>query len=288
MLSELIHGDSLDMIPAPLLFRAIENSDFAGVFGESKPMLMGEEQQRRRQAEEHLLRWGGMPSLLHLKTDADRNDWLRSYNLSYLERDLADLSRMDDLDPFRKFHTLAAMRCSGMLSYSSLANDAGISVSTARKYLEYLRISYQAFLLPPYSRNATSTAVKTPKLFWSDTGLMRQLTGNTGPVEGRIFENFVVAEVFKYLRTMSVPAEFYFYRTRSGLEVDGILKTEKGIFGLEMKCRDHVVPSDTTSLRALGKALGREWNGGIVVYRGNSIVDLGGNIWAVPSWRLLG
>jgi hypothetical protein len=287
MLSELIHGESKEPMPVPMLFLAVDNGDCAGTFGKAKPLLMGEEQLRRRRAEEHLLRWGGMPSLLHLKTETDRQDWLRSYNLSYLERDLADLSRMDDLDPFRKFHTLAAMRSGGILTYSSLANDAGVSVPVARKYLEYLRISYQAFLLPPFSRNITSTAVKSPKIFWSDTGLMRQLTGNSGPVDGHIFENYVIAELFKYLRTMSVPAEFYFYRTRSGLEVDGILKTQKGIIGLEIKNRDHTVPSDASSLRALGNALGPEWNGGIIVYRGNTIIDLGENIWAVPSWRLL-
>jgi predicted AAA+ superfamily ATPase len=286
-LAELVHGASGKALPVPLLFQALEENDIAGVLKEQSPHMPGEGRQRRIEAESHLLQWGGMPGLLPVEKEKDRRDWLRSYNLSYLERDLADLSRMDDLDPFRKFHTLSALRSACLLSYTSLANDAGVSVPTVRKYLEYLRISYQAFLLPSFSRNITSTVVKTPKVYWSDIGLMRQLAGATGPVDGRIFENHCIAELFKYVRTTSSNVEMYFYRTRSGLEVDCLLKTPKGIAGLEIKSRERVTPSDASRLHAVGAALGKEWMGGIVVYRGDAITDLGNGIWAVPSWRLL-
>ena len=287
MLSELIHGGAEKTIPIPLLFQALDNGDISKTLSEQPPRRIGEAQRRGIESENHLLQWGGMPGLLHLEKDSDRRDWLYSYNLSYLERDLADLSRMSDLDPFRKFHILAALRSANLLSYSSLAIDAGISVPTARRYLEYLRISYQAFLLAPYSRNITSTAVKTPKVYWSDIGLMRQLTGIPDQTTGQIFENYVVSEVFKYIRTISHPTEIFFYRTRSGLEVDCILKTAKGLAGLEIKSGERVSSTDASPLRAVGAALGKEWMGGIVAYRGNEIADLGDKIWAVPSWRLL-
>jgi Predicted ATPase (AAA+ superfamily) len=287
MLSELVHGESKKAMPKPLLFQALDEGDVSKIFSEQPPLLIGEDLRHRVDAENHVLQWGGMPGLLHLEKDSDRRDWLYSYNLSYLERDLADLSRLDDLDPFRKFHTLTALRSANLLSYSSLAKDAGISVPTARKYLEYLRISYQAFLLPPYSRNITSTAVKTPKVYWSDIGLMRQLTGFTNQTTGQIYENYVVSEVFKYIRTMNNTAEIFFYRTRSGLEVDCLLKTPKGVVGLEIKSSEQVTSKDTSPLRSLGAALGKEWLGGIVAYRGSKLSDLGDKIWAVPSWRLL-
>jgi predicted AAA+ superfamily ATPase len=288
MLSELIHGTSNSAVPQPTLFRAFDTADLKTVFGGQPSVLIGEEQRRMMEAENHLLQWGGMPGLLHFDGEEDRRDWLRSYNLSYLERDLADLSRMNDLGPFRKFHMLAAARSSGLLSFSSLGNDAGVSAPTARKYLEYLTISYQAFLLSPFSRNITSTAIKTPKIYWSDIGLMRQLTGNRGQVDGGMFETHVISEIYKYLRTMGSATEMFFYRTRSGMEVDCLLKMHAGICGLEIKNRERITGADATSLRILGTALGNEWLGGIVVYRGNRIIDMGENIWAVPSWRLLG
>ncbi|MBN1308770.1 MAG: ATP-binding protein [Chitinispirillaceae bacterium] len=287
-LSELAHGASDDAVPQPLLFQALGAPCLKTAFGGLPSVLIGEEQRRRIEAENHLLQWGGMPGLLHFDGDEDRRDWLRSYNLSYLERDLADLSRMNDLGPFRKFHTLAAARSTGMLSFSSLGNDAGVSAPTARKYLEYLTISYQAFFLPPFSRNITSTAVKTPKIYWSDVGLMRQLTGNSGPTDGGIFETHVISEIYKYVRTTGNATEMFFYRTRSGMEVDCLLKTHAGIVGLEIKNRERITATDAASLRALGAALGKEWRGGIVVCRGNTIIDMGENIWAMPSWRLLG
>jgi uncharacterized protein len=287
MLSELLNGQTETAMPVPLLFQAIDSGNISKFFSDQAPRRIGESQELGINAENHLLQWGGMPGLLHLEKDTDRRDWLYSYNLSYLERDLADLSRMSDLDPFRKFHTLTALRSANLLSFSSLAGDAGISVTTARKYLEYLRISYQAFLLPPYSRNITNTAVKTPKVYWSDIGLMRQLTGITDALTGQIYENYMIAEIFKYLRTTSSPMEIFFYRTRSGLEVDCVLKSSKGLVGLEIKSGEHISPKDISPLRALGAALGDEWLGGIVAYRGAMISDLGDTIWAVPSWRLL-
>jgi predicted AAA+ superfamily ATPase len=208
--------------------------------------------------------------------------------MTYLERDLGDLTRLNDLTPFRKFHQLAALRSGGLLVYSELARDAGISVETARRYLEYLRISYQAFLLPPFTRNLTSSLVKTPKLYWSDSGLWRQLTGRADEMSGGIFETYVVGEIVKYVRTIGLEVKPYFYRTRSGMEVDLLLQTSRGLLGIEIKAREQAVPSDATNLLRLEQSAGGgEWLGGLVVYRGTRIHVLRPKVYAVPSWRLL-
>lgn len=94
---------------------------------------------RLNEAEEYLIRWGGMPALTGIKDEGRKIAWLRDYLITYLERDLADLSRMNDLMPFRKFQQLAALRASNLIAYSELARDAGIGTETARRYLEYLR-----------------------------------------------------------------------------------------------------------------------------------------------------
>ena len=114
-------------------------------------MRFGEPAAAAAAAIDHLQTWGGMPGLLPLP-DAERSKWLQSYDATYLERDMGDLARLDDLLPFHRFQRLCALRSAQLLSYSELARDGGLAVNTSRRYIEYLRISYQAFLMPPMPR----------------------------------------------------------------------------------------------------------------------------------------
>lgn len=250
-------------------------------------VLLGVDSTRRIDAEQHLLEWGGMPGLLPLN-EARRLQWMRSYEATYLERDLGDLARLDDLKPFRRFQKLAALRSGQLLSFSELARDSGVAVETARRYMEYLRLSYQSFLLPPFFENLTSQVVKTPKIFWVDCGLLRSLTGRSpnAPMDGHLFETYVAAELMKLIRTKQLNAELFYYRTRSGLEVDFLLQTEKGLIGMEVKSRNRVTSSDLSPMMRVSKALGDRWLGGIVVYRGTELFQMNETCWAVPSYRL--
>lgn len=227
--------------------------------------------------------WGGMPELLFLN-DSEKKEWLRSYEYTYLERDLSDLARLNDLEPFRAFQRISSLRSAQLLSYSQLARDSQISVSTARRYLEYLRISYQAILVPPFYTNLTSQVVKTPKIFWVDVGLLRQISGYFGPVNGSLFETMVFGELHKWIKTEGINSEIYFYRTRAGLEVDFIIKTEGGFLGIEVKYRNKIDKSDYTNLSQIAKAFDTQWRGGIVIYNGNTVypLDKSLHIWAIP------
>jgi predicted AAA+ superfamily ATPase len=239
-----------------------------------------------RQAEQYMLAWGGMPALLPL-SEKERWEWLKNYGYTYLERDLGDLARLDDLMPFRTYQKLSALRSSMLLNFSELARDAGISVDSARRYMEYLRLSYQAFLLRPYHKNITSSTVKTPKIFWTDVGIWRQLTGFRGETSGQLYETMVVGEIVKWIRTSGKEAELYFYRTRSGMEVDLLLETPAGIIAMEIKSRSTPHAKDTRAMRAVAKQLGKKWLGGLVIHTGNAIKPLTEpNIWEVPSHRL--
>ncbi len=180
------------------------------------------------------------------------------------------------------------MRSANVLSYSDLSKDTGIGIETARRYLEYLRVSYQAFLMQPYSKNLTSSLVKTPKLFWVDNGLLRHLSGYGFTLDsGPLYENYFASEMYKFIRTSGSETWLTFYRTRSGMEVDFILENEKGFVAMEAKNRLSVTLSDFTSLRRLSASSGASFKGGIVVYRGNRIQSFGPRLWAVPSCRLL-
>ena len=276
------------MPPQPLFDRLITApEDFAHVLSAEPPRLLGEEGAAQAEAFDHLAAWGGMPELLSLD-DQERRDWLRSYQQTFVERDLADLGRVSDLLPFRKLQRLAMLRTSELLHYAELARDAGLGTATVRRYLEYLRLSYQVILLPPYSANLTSATIKTPKIHWMDLGLLRQETGYTGELTGTLFESLVVAEARKWVDTLGRDTPLSFYRTRNGREVDLLVTTPRGPIGIEIKNRARVVRRDASALRALGDALGDQWVGGLVVHRGEDIVDLGGAIWAVPAQRLFG
>ena len=274
--------------PRPLFDRLITApGDFAEILGAEPPRLLGEEAAAPAEAFDHLAAWGGMPELLSLD-DEERREWLRSYQQTFLERDLADLGRISDLLPFRKLQRLAMLRTSGLLHYAELARDAGLGTATVRRYLEYLRLSYQVILLPPYSANLTSATIKTPKIHWMDLGLLRQETGYAGELTGPLFESLVVSEARKWIDTLGRGTPLSFYRTRNGREIDLLVTTPRGLIGIEVKNRAGIVRRDTSALRALGEALGDQWVGGLVVHRGEDIADLGAGIWGVPAHRLFG
>jgi predicted AAA+ superfamily ATPase len=286
MAGEIFHGSAAEEMVPPLVDRLFSDDPIDRIFGSEASVLLEDQETRQREAQDYLLQWGGMPALLHLP-ESERWKWLRDYEYTYLERDLADLARLNDLDPFRKFQKLSALRSGKLLQYSDMARDAGVSADTAKRYLEYLRLSYQAMLLQPYHRNITSAVVKTPKLYWVDLGILRQLCGFKGEPTGEMYETYVVGELVKWMKTVQREAELYFYRTRSGLEIDLVLETQQGIVGMEIKSRATVGSADVRSLREVAAKLGGEWRGGIAIYRGKEIRKIAEpSIWAVPSHRL--
>jgi predicted AAA+ superfamily ATPase len=269
-----------------LVDRLFSKSNFDELFGKLPEILLEETDIKNREAETYMLKWGGMPALLPL-SEEQRWKWLKDYVYTYLERDLSDLARLDDLVPFRTFQKLSALRSAQLLNYSELSRDAGLSVDTARRYLQYLNLSYQTVLLQPYFRNITSSVIKTPKLYWVDVGLLRQLGGFRGEHFGQVYETMVVGELIKWIKTTQKNAEIYFYRTRSGMELDVLLQTEGGLIGIEIKSRKTHAKSDLRAMKEVARNLGKEWRGGLLVNQGNVLRKIDEpNIWVIPSRRL--
>lgn len=286
MLSELVDPEALKSGNS-LFEELIGTTNIDEIFEALDSVLFGETLDIAVRSEEWLNTWGGMAPLIHLPGLDEKRFWLKDYAVAYLERDLADLASLNDLKPFRKFQQMAALRTANLISYTELAKDSGIGIETARRYLEYLRISYQAFLLQPYHKNLTSSLVKTPKLFWFDNGLLRHLSGFGFDIDsGQLYENYVAAEMMKMIRTSRLDTHLYFYRTRSGMETDFILEKKEGFLAIEVKNRDTVSLPDFAKIKRLADADSARWCGGIVVYRGNKIRKFGHNLWAVPSFRL--
>lgn len=277
--------DPYDTRP-PLVDRLFSKTSFDEIFGNLPEVLLEENDFKLREAEKYLLKWGGMPALLPL-SEEDRWKWLKDYVYTYLERDLGDLARLDDLVPFRTFQKLSALRSAQLLNYSELSRDAGLSVDTARRYLQYLNLSYQTVLLQPHYRNITSSVIKTPKLYWVDVGLLRQLGGFRSQHFGQVYETMVVGEFIKWIRTAQKQAEIYYYRTRSGMELDMLIQTRTGLIGIEIKSRKTYAKADLRTMKRISHRLGNEWRGGLLVNQGNVVRKIDEpNIWVIPSRRL--
>ncbi len=274
-------------VELPLLDQLLDEAP-GTVLKDEPPTLLGQQEQDRLDAIDHLARWGGMPELLRLDDD-DRRRWLSSYQQSWMERDLVDLARLPDVAAFRRLQKLAMLRCGQLLNYAELARDAKVSAPTAKSYLGWLHVAFQVIELAPLPRNLTSEVVKSPKLYWTDLGLLRASTGQVGELTGPLFETLCVVEIHKWLRTRGRPEELRFYRTRSGLELDLMVGSPGGGWlGIECKLRDQAHASDLKAMRRVADALGDGWRGGLLLYRGRTIelLDEARDIWAMPVHRL--
>lgn len=155
---------------------------------------------------------------------------LRDYMETYIERDVRQLANVTNLSLFQRFISLCAGRIGQLLNLSSLANDAGISHTTARAWLSILEASYIVFVLPPYFTNISKRLIKSPKLYFYDVGLATYLLRiqqardlNLHPLRGSLFENFVIIEALKAQYNRAKRENLYFYRDSNGLEVDLLL-----------------------------------------------------------------
>jgi uncharacterized protein len=238
-------------------------------------------------AVQHALEWGTLPTLLQYRPE-ERRDWLDSYQATYLERDLADLAQLRDLEAFAHCHRLAALRAGKILSYADLARDAGLPITTVRRYLRYLDLSYQTLHLSAWSGNPTVRLIKAPKLIWFDSGIQRALSGEIGGLRGEQYESTIVAQILITLSSLGVRVNASYLRTAGGLEVDLILENQEGLWAIELKARPQVDVRDATTLERAQRVLGDRYRGGLVVYRGTQVLRLTESVFAVPDWLLLG
>jgi predicted AAA+ superfamily ATPase len=168
--------------------------------------------------------------------------WYSSYVATYIERDVRQVAAISDLAAFRRFLKMCAARCGQLLNLSGLANDCGISHVTARAWLTVLEASYIVHLLPPYHVNFGKRLVKTPKLYFYDTGLAAYLLDirdsrqlETHPARGALFESLLVAERLKHRFNRALPADAFFWRDHVGNEIDLLLDHGRYLQPVELK-----------------------------------------------------
>lgn len=193
---------------------------------------------------------GSYPALWQAqRSPLDAIDWFSSYIATYVERDVRQLLQVQNLSTFQRFVRLCAARTGTLLNLVSLATDAGISHTTARHWLSALESSELVFLLPPYYRNFGKRLVKTPKLYFTDTGLAAWLLGIRDPqllalhpLRGALFESWIVGEFRKFRLNRGWPGDLYFWRDNNGLEADLVFETLQGLQCVEIKSGQTITP----------------------------------------------
>jgi hypothetical protein len=206
----------------------------------------------------------GYPELWH-RPELDRDLWMGSYVATYLERDVRQVLQVGDLRDFDRFLRAAALRSARLLSYADLARDVGIAPNTAKRWTSVLEASQQVFLLEPYHRHRTKRLIKSPKLYFSDAGLLCFLMGFREAADlprhalwGAVWETFVIAEVRKRLLAAGHPPPLWFWRTAHGAEVDLLVETAPETFiAIECKTAERVTPAALAGVNRLREEYGQ-------------------------------
>jgi len=174
---------------------------------------------------------------------ASRNRFYPAYLQTYLERDIRRISSVHDLKVFQNFLELLAARAGNILNLHELSKEAGISFTSARRWLSLLESTRILYLLRPFTKNITKRIVKSPKLYFTDTGLLAYIlryqdpvTMSKGPQAAAFFENLVMAEILKLKYNHNLNFEPYFYRDSNHNEVDFVLDYGTTVKMLEVKC----------------------------------------------------
>ncbi len=206
-----------------------------------------------------------------------------NYYRTYVERDVRQLIRLKDAALFEKFVKLLAGRTGQLLNQQSLGNDVGVDGKTIKEWLSVLEASFVVFRLPPYFENFGKRAIKTPKYYFTEPGLLAWLLGlrtadqvRRDPLVGSLFENLVVVEALKSRANRGESPELYFFRDNHGLEIDLLFRDGTALVGIEAKSastlhsrfKDALVRFDSSVAPLSRKLLvhdgeGRRWSDGV-------------------------
>jgi hypothetical protein len=204
--------------------------------------------------------WRGSFPAIALNASMDWEIFYRSYVQTYLQRDVRDLTRVGDEMTFLRFLRAAAARTGQMLNLADLARDADISPNTAKSWLSILQASGMVYLLEPYFNNVTKRIVKSPKLYFIDTGLCAFLTEwsspetlEAGAMGGAILETWAVIEILKSYLHNGLRAPFYYYRDKDQKEIDLLIVRDGKIYPVEIKKSASPRLSDTKHFSVLEK-----------------------------------
>ena len=248
--------------------------------------------QRLTLKELYRLIWRGAFPAIALNDTVDRDLFYGSYVQTYLQRDVRDLARVGDDLAFLRFLRAAAARTGQLLNLVELARDADVAPNTAKNWLAILQAANLVYLLEPYHTNVTKRLVKTPKLYFLDTGLVAYLTEwassetlEAGALSGAILETWVIAELLKSYWHNGRRAPFYFYRDKDQKEIDLLIVQDDVTYPLEIKKSAAPGKNDIrhfSTIEQLGLSIGA---GGVIGLVDQSL-PITATVQSIPAWAL--
>ena len=234
-----------------------------------------------------LARRGGFPEpAVHLAGNRERAIWFDGYVSTYLERDLLNLSSVASLPDFRRLMRATCLRLGRPVNQTELGRDVALPQPTVHRYLNLLETSYLLIRVPAYAVNRTKRLIKSPKLYWSDTGLALHLSGLAEP-DGSHLENLILADLVIWRDARREPGEILYWRTTTGDEVDFVIETANGLLPIEIKASGLPRLRDTTGLRTFRKEYGAQARSGLLLHTGETLEWLTPDVLAVPWWRVI-
>ena len=229
---------------------------------------------------------GGYPPIYDRNIQA--TNWYAQYTQSYLERDVRNLINVGDLETFERFLRLTAGRSGQILNMETLAADVGVSPVTIKRWISLLTASYIIFLLKPHSKNFNKRLIKTPKLYFYDTGLLCYLLNIRSAEDlalhsqrGAIFETYIISELVKSSHNSGIEPPFYFWRDSQGHEVDLLIENSEKLLPIEIKSGQTVASSMFSGLNYWQKL--SQCDDGMLIYGGTDSYTRNGI--KVRSWK---
>ncbi|MDP8101512.1 ATP-binding protein [Phocoenobacter atlanticus] len=231
---------------------------------------------------------GDMPRLYEQETDW--GVYYASYVSTYIERDVKQLVNIKDSGQFTQFMVAIAARSGELINYSNIAQDIGVSVDTVKRWITILETAGIVYLLQPYSNNHLKRAVKTPKIYFLDTGLMAYLTKwltpetiQNGAKSGQFFETFVVSQIIKSFTNNGIEPPLYFYRDTNQKEIDLIIEYQQTLYPIEIKTTSRPNKKMASNFRLLDKVADEIAIGnGIIINQYPNKFLLAENLMALP------
>jgi predicted AAA+ superfamily ATPase len=237
---------------------------------------------------------GGYPEVLSRNTAKRREAWFESYITTMVERDIRDISNIQDRSGLMRLLRMLGVRSGTLYNQSELSRSVGISNSTLSRYVGLLEALFLVWFLPAWSANLGKRLVKSPKVHIGDSGLACHLCGADAgrlmddPVmAGRLTESFVAGELLRQSSWTTHPVSLYHYRSQNGDEADIVLEDRAGrIAAVEAKLSASLSPRDSKGLASLRDACGDKFIRGTVIYTGSEVVPIGDRLFAVPIGML--
>jgi len=242
----------------------------------------------KKNAYDFYLYYGGYPALTDKGlTNEEREEWLKMYVQTFLERDIRDLVTFRDLEPFLKLQRYMANMTGLLVNYSSIAKETGVSVPTVQRYIRYMEISYQSISLPAWFANPLKKLVKAPKIHFLDHGVLRAVLQKKGAITGNEYESAIVTEIYKQIKSYRLPLTCYHLRTQNGREIDLLLEAEDYFIAIEIKTTENVNHTDARHLVDLQSYLNKPLKYSFILSNDVRTKSLAENITAIHAAAFL-